>query len=137
MSGVSKNTGSRSGGLVLGAVFVVAGLLHFVYPKVYERVVPPYLPAPLALVYVSGVAEVAGGLGVVFGGSRTRRYAGLGLISLLVAVFPANVHMAVNPDQIPGLDIPPWMLWARLPMQPALIAVVWWMVVRKSPTAHS
>jgi len=137
VSGVSKNTGSRSGGLVLGAVFVVVGLLHFVYPKVYERVVPPYLPAPLALVYVSGVAEVAGGLGVGFGGSRTRRYTGLGLISLLVAVFPANVHMAVNPDQIPGLDIPPWMLWARLPMQPALIAVVWWMVVRKSPTAHS
>ncbi len=116
---------------MLGAVFVVAGLLHFVYPKVYERIVPPYLPAPLALVYISGAAEVAGGLGVAFGGARTRRYAGYGLISLLIAVFPANVHMALNPDQTPSLDIPQWTLWARLPMQPGLIALVWWISRRK------
>lgn len=136
MSFVPENAKYRSGGWILGAIFVVAGLLHFVYPKVYERVVPPYLPAPLALVYVSGAAEVAGGLGVGFGGAQVRRYAGLGLISLLVVVFPANVHMAMNPDQIPGLDISRWMLWARLPMQPALIFIVWWIAVRKAPTVR-
>ena len=115
-------------------VFVLAGMLHFVYPRAYERIVPPYLPAPLALVLVSGAAESAGGLGICFAG--TRRVAGWGLMLLLAAVFPANVHMALHPEDVPGLDIPHWLLWARLPMQPLLVAVVWWTALRRTPTKH-
>ena len=130
---MTEGVGLRGGRLALGVVFVIAGMLHFAYPRVYAQIVPPYLPAPLTLVLVSGAAEVAGGLGAVFGGVRTRRAAGWGLVSLLVAVFPANVHMALNPQDISGLDIPRWLLWARLPIQPALICAVWWMLLRRTP----
>ena len=125
------STGTGRLRLALGAAFMVAGTLHFVFPRAYESVVPPYLPAPLTLVLVSGAAEVAGGVGVAFGGPRPRRAAGLGLVVLLAAVFPANVQMALNPGEVPGLDVPGWLLWARLPMQPVLAAVVWWAAVRE------
>jgi uncharacterized membrane protein len=78
------------------------------------------------LVAVSGVAEIAGGLAVLHG--RTRPLARWWLIALLLAVFPANIHMAINPEQIRGLDldsVPRWALWARLPLQAAAIAWVW------------
>ena len=111
----------------LAAFFTFAGTMHFVIPKRYEATVPSYIPmSPKRAVEISGVAEIAGGIGVV--PDRTRRLAGLGLIALLVAVFPANVHMAVSPDQIKGLDtdrIPRWALWARLPLQPLMIVWAW------------
>ncbi len=120
----------------LGLVFVLAGTLHFVSPRTYERIVSPYLPAPLALVLVSGAAEVAGGLGAAFGGPRMRRFSGWGLILLLVAVFPANVYMALHPQEIPGLEVPRWILWLRLPLQPLLMLWVWWTLLRKARTRH-
>ena len=75
---------------------------------------------------VSGVAEIVGGVAVV--SRRSRRFARWWLLALLVAVFPANVHMAVNPEQVRGLDldrIPRWALWARLPLQPLAMLWVW------------
>ena len=87
---------------------------------------PPSLPAHREAVIVSGVAEIAGGAAVV--PRRTRRFARWWLLALLVAVFPANVHMAVNPEQVRGLDlnrIPRWALWARLPLQPLAMLWVW------------
>jgi len=107
----------------LAAVFVGAGVLHFVRPEPFVRIVPPGLPAPEALVFWSGVVEVAGGVGLLV--PRARRAAGLGLAALLVAVFPANVHMALAPETA-GQGIPAWALWARLPLQPALIGAVLW-----------
>ncbi|AWM34069.1 DoxX family protein [Hymenobacter nivis] len=102
----------------LAAVFVGAGLLHFIKPATYLRIMPPGLPAPLALVYVSGFFELAGGLGLLVG--ATRWWAALGLVLLLVAVFPANVYMA----QMAGpLGVPAWAAWGRLPLQALL---VWW-----------
>jgi uncharacterized membrane protein len=107
---------------VLAFLFVGAGLLHFINPAPFARIVPPYLPAPLLLVYVSGLAEIAGGLGLLL--PATRQVAGRGLIALLVAVFPANVYMLQAHGA--GLVVPQWALWLRLPLQLVLIAWVWW-----------
>jgi uncharacterized membrane protein len=102
------------------AVFTVGGILHFLRPGVYESIIPDALPAHRALVYASGVAEIAGGVGAAF--PRTRRAAGLWLGATLVAVFPANVQMAVHPERYDG--IPHGVLLARLPLQAVLIAWV-------------
>lgn len=92
------------------------GVLHFVDPVPFVRIVPEVLPAKLALVYVSGAFEIAFGLGLLI--ASTRRMAALGLVALLVAVFPANVNMAIHQIQLdPGSPIPVWAMWARLPFQ--------------------
>jgi uncharacterized membrane protein len=108
----------------LAVFFIAAGVLHFVRPDVYARIVPPALPWPLAIVQVSGGFEILGGCAVL--SARTCRLAGHGLIVLLVAVFPANVYMALHPAPVAGVDVPIWLLWLRLPLQGALIAWVWW-----------
>jgi len=111
---------------LLAAFFVLAGAMHFIRPRSYEAIVPPYIPRHREVVQVSGVAEIAGGVAVV--PERTRSFAGLWLVALLAAVFPANVHMAINPEQIRGLDlnrIPRWTLWARLPLQPLMMIWAW------------
>lgn len=111
---------------LLAAVFIGAGVLHFLRPRAFLAIVPPRLPARLAAVYLSGVAEIAGGIGVLLP-HPWRMWAGWGLLALLVAVFPANVHHAVARVRIPGLPTPaPWLLWARLPLQAVLMAWVWW-----------
>ena len=110
----------------LAAFFVAAGSMHFIRPRSYEAIMPPQLPMHREAVIVSGAAEIAGGIAVV--PTRTRRFARWWLLALLIAVFPANVHMAVNPEQVRGLDldrIPRWALWARLPLQAAAIVWVW------------
>lgn len=102
-------------------LFVGAGSMHFIRPESYEDIVPSQLPAPGALVAISGVAEILGGLGLLH--ARSRRFAGLGLVALLLAVFPANINMALNADSL-GRGVPPWALWARLPLQLVLVALV-------------
>ncbi|WP_277556256.1 DoxX family protein [Halobaculum limi] len=112
----------------MGPIYVIAGVSHFLVPKAFERVVPPSLPRPRALVYLSGLAEIALGIGVLL--PQTRRRSAWGLIVLLVAVFPANVYMATGdvedglPEEVAA--VPDWLLWARLPMQAVLIAWAWW-----------
>jgi uncharacterized membrane protein len=105
-----------------GLLFVLTGVLHFVMPKVYARIVPPYLPAPEALVYASGVAEIAGGVGLIV--PRWRRLGGWWTIATLLGVFPANVHMALHPDEFPKIPGGRFSLYARLPVQGVLIAWV-------------
>ena len=114
---VSPRSVSRS---TLAVLFIAAGVMHFVKPRSYERIVPPGLPSPATLVAVSGLAEIVGGVGLVI--PRLRRPAGWGLVALLVAVFPANVYMAVRPDRFTDLGVPAWLLWLRLPLQGGLIA---------------
>lgn len=114
---------------LMGAFYVVAGVMHFVVPETYAGVIPPQFPRPLALAYLSGVAEVLLGVGVLV--RRTRRYAAWGLIALLVAIFPANVYMAtagIVVDAAPaGLETLALVgAWARLPLQGVLIAWAWW-----------
>ena len=112
---------------LLATFFTCAGVMHFVIPERYQAIVPDYIPiSPRDAVVYSGYAEVAGGLAVV--PPATRRLARWWLTGLLIAVFPANVHMAVSPDRIAGLDlnrIPRWSLWARLPLQPLMVWWVW------------
>lgn len=109
--------------VVLGLFFIAAGINHFVHPGVYVRIVPPWLPAPALLVQISGIAEALGGIGVLV--PKTRRFAGWGLIALLVAVFPANVQMAQHPELYADLGAAP-AFYIRLPLQLVLIAWVWW-----------
>ncbi|MGH2910951.1 MAG: DoxX family protein [Solirubrobacteraceae bacterium] len=110
----------RRSWLALGMAFVGAGVNHFVMPRAYERIVPPSMKdRAQSLVAVSGVAEIVGGLGVLL--PWTRRPAGVGLIALLAAVFPANLYMARTPEDFH--KIPRWALYARLPLQPLMM---WW-----------
>ena len=118
---------------LLGLLFAAAGVMHFASPEPYVAIVPPYLPWPLALVYLSGAAEVA--LGVLLLVPRFQNLAAWGLIALLIAVFPANLHMALNPEHFP--TIPPVALWVRLPLQAVLIAWAYWFTARVSPSVRS
>jgi uncharacterized membrane protein len=106
---------------LIAAIFVGAGVMHFVKPRLFAAIVPPFLPNALLLVYLSGVAEILGGLGVLVPAFRV--WAGWGLIALLVAVFPANIYMAMEAEKF---GIAPVWLWLRLPLQLVLIAWVWW-----------
>ena len=113
---------------VMGPLYVVAGVLHFLLPEWYVQIVPPVLPAPLLLVYLSGIAEVAVGVGVLV--PRTRRYAAWALVGLLIAIFPANIYMATHGvviDGAPGGGDPSAVVrWARLPLQAVLILWALW-----------
>jgi len=111
----------------LAAFFTFTGAMHFLRPRFFEAIVPPAIEAQKQeAVAVSGAAEIVGALMVLHPGSRP-----LGrwwLLALLAAVFPANIHMAVSPEQIRGLDMrkfPRWALWARLPLQPLAMLWVW------------
>jgi uncharacterized membrane protein len=105
---------------ILAVFMTLAGINHFVSPAVYVGMMPAVLPAPLALVYVSGIAEMAGGLGLLH--PRTRKLAAWGLIALFLAVVPANINMAINHLPLGDHAVPAWALWARLPLQLVLIA---------------
>lgn len=103
--------------------FIIAGTAHLIIPGPYVAIMPTYVPWPAAMVALSGVAEILGGLGVCF--RATRAAAGWCLIALLVAVFPANIH-AISSGMVVGEhSIPAWMLWARLPVQLLFIAWVY------------
>ena len=106
---------------VLAIFFVVAGINHFLSPAFYLKMMPPYIPWHPAMIAISGAAEIALGLLALY--PRTRRFAGWGLIALLVAVFPANVYMYQNPSLFP--NVPPITLLVRLPIQGVLIAWTW------------
>jgi len=103
---------------VMAAFYVFAGVMHFVSPKFFLKIMPPYIPYHQLIVSVSGLAEILLGIGLLF--SSTRQYAAWGIIVLLIAVFPANVYMAVA-EKFQSMS--PWVRWGRLPIQAVLI---WW-----------
>lgn len=117
--------------MLIAAIFIVGGLLHLVKPAYYVRIMPPWLPAPMALVLISGVFEILGGVGVLV--PATRVAAGWGLIALLIAIFPANVQMLLNARVAHASSL--WMmgLIARLPLQAALIYWVFRATIRQAP----
>lgn len=108
--------------LVFALIFVSAGVLHFVHSEIFVKIMPPVFPFPLFLVYLSGLFEIV--LGIMLLIPEYTRYAALGLIALLIAVFPANIYMALNPQLFP--DINPTLLYLRLPLQFVLIAWAYW-----------
>ncbi|MGA7093078.1 MAG: DoxX family membrane protein [Candidatus Cybelea sp.] len=111
---------------MLALFFIAAGINHLVHPDVYVRIVPPSLPAPALLVQISGICEILGGIGVLV--PNARRFSGVGLIALLLAVFPANVHMAQHPELYADIASAA-VFYIRLPLQFVLIAWVWWICI--------
>jgi len=108
--------------ITVGMVFIGVG--HFIKPEPFVVIVPEVLPYKLLLVYISGVAEIAGGLGLIL--PQTRKLAGWGLVLLYLAVFPANINMAINDLPLDGKHMSPLMLWGRLPVQALFIAAAYW-----------
>ncbi len=109
--------------LALALMFVVAGALHFTSPDFYVSIMPPYLPFHLELVYLSGVLEILGGLGLLL--APIRRVTGYALIALLAVVYLTNIHMAMNPGDFAHMASR-WALYLRLPVQFVFVAWVWW-----------
>lgn len=115
---------------ILAVFFVVAGANHFRAPATYLGMIPPWLPWPEGLNAISGACEILGGAGILL--PRTRMAAGWGLISLLVAVFPANLHVALM-GRMPGFDYSATALWLRLPFQAVFVAWVAWVAIAENP----
>ena len=109
--------------IVLAALFAFAGTMHFVIPAAYGRIMPAWVPFPREMVLLSGACEIAGGIGLLV--PQVRRWAGMGLIALLLAVWPANLQMLLNAR---AADAPGWwqvLLLLRLPLQIVLMGWVW------------
>jgi uncharacterized membrane protein len=109
--------------LRFAAMMVVVGVAHFVAPRFFERIVPRWFPWPREAVVVSGVAEVASG--VLLAVPATRRLGGLLATATIVAVYPANIQMAVDASRGEDVGVPAWAAWLRLPMQIPMIRRAW------------
>jgi uncharacterized membrane protein len=118
--------GGFIGRLLLGVLFLFTGTVHLVDASLFLPIMPAWVPWPMAAILVSGVAELLGGLGLIAPFRGVRLAAGWGLLALLVAVFPANFHMAAAHIQVRGFPAHNWMSWARLPLQPLLMFAVSW-----------
>jgi uncharacterized membrane protein len=108
--------------VLMAMLYIAAGINHFLNPQLYLRIMPPYLPWPMFLQYLAGFFEIVFGVLLLF--PKYTRLAAWGVIVLLIAVYPANIHMAVNSHLYP--DWPAWLYWVRLPLQFVLIAWAWW-----------
>lgn len=115
--------------LIMGTGFIFVGILHFVRPSGFIAIVPPFLPAHEALVYISGVFEILGGIGLFL--PQFRRFAVIGLLILVVAVFPANIYMVMHPEEFAKGWITPLALWIRLPLQPLLLWWLWYILPKR------
>ncbi|WCL50848.1 DoxX family protein [Leptospira sp. GIMC2001] len=113
--------------ILMGIFYIVAGLNHFASPEFYLKMIPPYLPSPELLNYLSGVAEVALGIGVFI--PKLRLWSCYGVIALLLAVFPANIYMLTEAMNATNPTVPVWGLVLRLPFQAVFIYWAW--AVRK------
>jgi uncharacterized membrane protein len=122
------STAQRIAVVVAAVFYIAAGSLHFINPAPYLRIMPPYIPWHAAMVRISGAFEILGGLGLLV--PATRRAAALGLVALLMAVFPANIYMAVHPVQAGAAGIAPVLRCGRLPLQGLLI---WWLLWSARP----
>lgn len=110
--------------LVISLFFIIGGIAHFVVPDFFIMAMPDYLGYHTELVIISGLFEILGAIGILV--PHTRLLAGYGLIALIVAVYPANINMALHPENYS--DIPKLFLYLRLPFQFLLIWFVWWAI---------
>lgn len=118
--------------VALAAMFLFTGTDHFANPHRYLPMMPPYVPWPGAMIYLSGFFELLGAAGLLW--RRTRRWAGYGLAALLVVVFQANIHVALTGGQVEGLPAAGWYYWVRLPLQFVFIGWAIW-CARDAPAA--
>jgi uncharacterized membrane protein len=109
--------------IATGLTFIFIGATHFLMPEKYLEMMPPFIPAPLTIIYISGFFEILGGVGLIL--PWTKLTAAFGLIALLLAVFPANIYVAINNVQLGGFMSEPFYQWLRLPLQFVLIGWVW------------
>jgi uncharacterized membrane protein len=107
----------------MAALFLASGIQHFRKPRPFVKIVPPLLPSPYGIVYVSGALEVIGAIAMLI--PPLHSFARHLLIALLIAVFPANVYMAMYRIPLGRKHLPDWLLWGRLPLQFVLIWLVW------------
>lgn len=110
--------------VVLAISIITVGVLHFANPAPFVKIMPPQLPYPLELVYISGFFEILGGIGLLI--PLVSVAAAWGLVALFIAVFPANINMTVNDIELEGVPHSPALYWGRLPLQAVLIAWAWW-----------
>lgn len=110
--------------VVLAIALIIVGITHFIRPEQYARIVPPELPYPVGLVYISGIFEILGGIGLLIPVISVA--AAWGIIALFIAVFPANIYQALHSIPIDGIPHHPLLYWVRLPFQAVLIAWAWW-----------
>ena len=127
-AGPRRRSSSYYAGLwIMGILYIVAGINHFTNTRFYLAMMPPYIPWPQAMVCVSGLAEILGGIGVLIPDGlvfpRTRAAAAWGIVALLIAVSPVHINMCLHPEQFPA--IPLWIIWLRLPFQLPLIGWAW------------
>ena len=115
--------------IAIGLAFVFGGVMHFAAPDRYLPMMPPWLPWHLGLIYVSGFFEIAGGVSLLV--PRLARPAAIGLVALLLAIFPANIHAALTGGQAVGMPSAPWYLWARLPFQ--FVYIAWLLLTMPRP----
>ncbi|WP_312436253.1 hypothetical protein [Janthinobacterium sp.] len=120
--------GQAAGLIFIFLWFFIGGIMHFVATDTEARIVPPWMPWPVAAVLVSGVFELLGALGILY--RPTRKAAGIGLFLLTIAVTPAHFYMLQRPELFP---VPLWALWLRLPVQVALLWLIWWSSRTQSP----
>ena len=122
-----RSVGYFVGLTAMGILYIFAGSYHFASPKTYLAAMPSYIPWPLAMIYISGLAEILGGIGLFvpdgFVFPRTRAAAAWGLVALLISVSPVHINMCLHPEQFAA--IPMWFLWLRLFLQLPLIAWAW------------
>lgn len=117
--------------VILAISIIIVGITHFSSPDTYVKIVPPQLPYPLQLVYISGIFEVLGGIGLLV--PNVSQFSAWGLIALFIAVFPANINMAVNHIHLDNIPDSPWFQAVRLPFQAVLIAWAWWYTKPSDP----
>jgi uncharacterized membrane protein len=129
---VRESTSRQVFRTILAVLLVIAGANHLRVPDFYLTMMPDYLPFPSALILISGLAEMAGGVFLLV--ERTRLIAAWGLIALLVAVFPANLNLVFHHDHPPWNTVPTWVLWLRLPLQLPMIAWVYAVGLRPART---
>ncbi len=118
----------------LSISLIIVGATHFIKPEQFVRIVPPQLPYPFELVYISGFFEILGGIGLLIPSVSVA--AAWGIVALFIAVFPANINQAINSISIEGIPHHPWLYWFRLPFQAVLIAWAWWYTKPSPSSAH-
>lgn len=110
--------------VILAIAIIFVGATHFIIPNPYVKLIPAQLPYPVSLVYISGFFEILGGIGLLI--PPVSRAAAWGLLALFIAVYPANINMAVNHIELPNIPNKPWFQAMRLPFQAVLIIWAWW-----------
>ncbi len=121
----------KTGLFALILLFLLTGLNQFDHPDFYVALVPPYLPLSHELAYISGWVQTIGAIGLLF--SKTRRIAGYVLILFLIAILPANIHMAIHPEYS---SCSPILVYLRLPLQVIMILWVYWAALRKKAIGY-